>query len=45
MAIARDSITNGLRDPKQSIGTIEILQLIPKKRIPPSLQNTMGTEG
>jgi predicted Kef-type K+ transport protein len=24
---------------------MEIPQLIPKKRIPPSLQNTMGTEG
>lgn len=45
MIMASTRIVKGLRDPKLGQGTVETLQMIPKKNVPPTLQNTTGAEG
>jgi hypothetical protein len=43
--LAAIQIASGIRNFKEGQGKKEILPMIPKKTVPPSLQDTMGTEG
>jgi hypothetical protein len=43
--IASCTIAAGLKNPNSSEGTMEILRLIPKKKVPPLLPKAPGTEG